>query len=129
MKKIIKNRIFLVIITIIICISGTLYATTTYKATDVVYNASDGTSMNVNDALNELYEKTSCSTGNYDIVVKGRVLGSHHDGRADQMNSSFTIKISVRGGKIESYTKSASLQTIEVYYHQMSIDSVTISEV
>ena len=59
MKKIIKSRIFLVIITMIICISGTLYAATTYKATDVMYNASDGTSMNVNDALNELYNRSS----------------------------------------------------------------------
>ena len=40
----------------IICISGTLYAAVTYKATDVVYNASDGTSKNVSEALNELYE-------------------------------------------------------------------------
>ena len=59
MKKVIKSRIFLVIITMIICISGTLYAANTYKATDVVYNASDGTSMNVNEALNELYNKES----------------------------------------------------------------------
>ena len=57
MKKVIKSRIFLVIITMIICISGTLYAATEYYASDVVYNASDGTSMTVNDALNELYNK------------------------------------------------------------------------
>ena len=55
MKKIIKSRIFLIIITTIIVTSISVYAATTYKATDVVYNASDGSSMNVNDALNELY--------------------------------------------------------------------------
>ena len=59
MKKIIKSRIFIVIITMIICISGTLYAAATYKASDVVYNASNGTSMNVEDALNDLYSKTN----------------------------------------------------------------------
>ena len=59
MKKIMKSRIFLVIITMIICISGTLYAAVTYKATDVVYNANDGTSKNVSEALNELYENCS----------------------------------------------------------------------
>ena len=68
MKKVIKSRIFLVIITIIICISGTLYAATTYKASDVVYNASDGTSMNVEDALNELYNKSN-NTGYPDITM------------------------------------------------------------
>ena len=57
MKKVIKSRIFLVIITMIICISGTLYAATKYYASDVVYNASDGASMTVSDALNELYNK------------------------------------------------------------------------
>ena len=61
MKKVIKSRIFLVIITMIIVTSVSVYAATTYKATDVVYNASDGTSKNVGEALNELYEKTSAA--------------------------------------------------------------------
>ena len=59
MKKVIKSRIFLVIITMIICISGTLYAANTYKASDVVYNTSDGTSKNVSEVLNELYDKSN----------------------------------------------------------------------
>ena len=59
MKKILKSKIFLVITTMIICISGTLYAATKYYASDVVYNASDGTSMTVSDALNELYNKSN----------------------------------------------------------------------
>ena len=58
MKKVIKSRIFLVIITMIICISGTLYAANTYKASDVLYTTSDGSSMTVNEALNELYNKS-----------------------------------------------------------------------
>ena len=36
-----------------------MYATTTYKASDVLYISSDGTSMSVNDALNELYNKSN----------------------------------------------------------------------
>ena len=55
MKKIIKSRIFLIVICGIIFTGLGVYATTIYKASDVVYNASDGSSMNVNDALNELY--------------------------------------------------------------------------
>ena len=58
MKKVIKSRIFLVIITMIICISGTLYAATKYYASDVIYNSSDGSTMTVSDALNELYNKS-----------------------------------------------------------------------
>ena len=68
MKKVIKNRMFLVIIITIIVISVSVYAATTYKATDVIYKASDGTSMNVNDALNELYNKSN-NTGYPDIKI------------------------------------------------------------
>ena len=57
MKKIIENRIFIVIITMIICISGTLYAANKYQASEVVYKASDGTTTDVNTALNNIYNK------------------------------------------------------------------------
>ena len=56
MKKVIKSRIFIFLMTAIIFTSIGAYAATTYNATDVLYTSSDGTSMNVNDALNELYE-------------------------------------------------------------------------
>ena len=59
MKKIMKSRIFLILICGLIFTSVGVYAANTYKATDVVYNASDGTSMNVNEALNELYNKSN----------------------------------------------------------------------
>ena len=68
MKKVIKNRMFLVIIITIIVTSVSVYAATTYKATDVIYKASDGTSMNVNDALNELYNKSN-NTGYPNITM------------------------------------------------------------
>ena len=72
MKKLIKSRIFLVIITTIIVASVSVYAATTYKATDVVYNASDGTSMNVSEALNELYNN---NTDNLTLI--GTYTGSN----------------------------------------------------
>ena len=56
MKKVIKSRIFIFLMTAIIFTSIGAYAATTYNATDVLYTSSDGTSMTVNDALNELYE-------------------------------------------------------------------------
>ena len=58
MKKMLRSRIFLVIVTLIIGISGTLYAANSYNANAIVYNSSDGTSKNVNDALNDLYTKS-----------------------------------------------------------------------
>ena len=61
MKKVIKSRIFLVIITTIVVASISVYAATTYKASEVLYTSSDGTSMTVNDALNELYNKSGSS--------------------------------------------------------------------
>ena len=55
MKKIIKSRLFIVIITTIIVASGTLYAANKYQASEVIYNASDGTSTTVNRTLDDLY--------------------------------------------------------------------------
>ena len=55
MKKVIKSRIFLIIVLCIISCGIGVYAAVTYNATDVLYTSSDGTSMTVNDALNDLY--------------------------------------------------------------------------
>ena len=74
MKKIIKSRIFLIVICGIIFTSFGIYAATTYKASDVVYNASDGTSINVNDALNELYN--NMNSGGCSSKVVPPTLGS-----------------------------------------------------
>ncbi len=45
-----------------------MYDTTTYKASDVLYTPSDGTSVNVNDVLNELYNKSN-GEGYSDIKI------------------------------------------------------------
>ena len=71
MKKLIKSRIFLVIITTIIVASVSVYAATTYKASDVIYNSSNGTSMNVSDALNELYNDKSNNLNGLSIINFG----------------------------------------------------------
>ena len=55
MKKVIKSRIFLIIVLCIISCGIGVYAAVTYNATDVLYTSSDGTSMTVSDALNDLY--------------------------------------------------------------------------
>lgn len=65
MKKILKNRIFIVIVTLIIGISGTLYATNIYKAEEVLYNTSDGKSMSVSEALNDLYSTKESAIKEY----------------------------------------------------------------
>ena len=52
MKKLLKNKIFLMVLLCIISCSIGVHIATTYKA-------SDGTSMSVNDALNELYNKSN----------------------------------------------------------------------
>ena len=55
MKKVIKSKIFLIIVLCIISCGIGVYAAVTYNATDVLYTSSDGTSMTVSDALNDLY--------------------------------------------------------------------------
>ena len=59
MKKVIKSRIFIIIVLCIISCGIGVYAAVTYNATDVLYTSSDGTSMTVNDALNDLYENNN----------------------------------------------------------------------
>ena len=77
MKKIIKSRLFIVVITTIIVASGTLYAANKYQASEVVYNKKDGTSTNVNDALNELYNNMNtggCTSKVATPEIKGDLI-------------------------------------------------------
>lgn len=55
--KFIKNniKIFIIIITIILIENVSVYAAYKYFAKDVYYTKSDGSEININDALNELY--------------------------------------------------------------------------
>ena len=73
MKKGIKSRIFLIIVLCIISCGIGVYAAVTYNATDVLYTSSDGTSMTVNDALNDLYNKSG-SKGYYYYYENGTAI-------------------------------------------------------
>ena len=92
MKKVIKSRIFLVIITTIIVASGTLYAANTYKASDVLYTTSDGSSLTVNDALNELYNKSGSSVKVYYLGTGTSYDLSKIDGYQNFTTDNFIIE-------------------------------------
>ena len=79
MKKVIKSRIFLIVILCVISCGIGVYAANTYKASEVLYTSSDGTSMNVEDALNELYEKNNNSSNNLKIYEINFNSGGDHD--------------------------------------------------
>ena len=72
MKKLIRSRIFLVIICGIVFTSIGAYAATTYKASDVIYASSDGTSMNVNDALNDIYNIKKLGNATAGDIASGK---------------------------------------------------------
>ncbi len=79
MKKILKSKIFIVIITMIICISGTLYAANVYYANTIKYTPSDSSwnVTNVSDALNSLYSSRnniSCSDNVSSPEIKGDLI-------------------------------------------------------
>ena len=72
MKKLIRSRIFLVIICGIVFTSIGVYAATAYKASDVIYASSDGTSMNVNDALNDIYNIKKLGNATAGDIASGK---------------------------------------------------------
>ena len=61
MKKIMKNKVFLIVILCIISCGIGVYAATTYKASEISYTPSSGSTTNVESALNELYTKVGNS--------------------------------------------------------------------
>ena len=69
MKKVIKSRVFLVIITTIVVASVSIYATNVYNATDVFYNTSDGSTKSVSVVLNELYDKMNTGGCATDVAI------------------------------------------------------------
>ena len=72
MKKLIRSRIFLVIICGIVFTSIGAYAATAYKASDVIYASSDGTSMNVNEALNDIYNIKKLGNATAGDIASGK---------------------------------------------------------
>ena len=77
MKKIIKSRLFVAVIAMILGISGTLYAANKYQASEVVYNKKDGTTTDVNTALDELYNNMNmggCTSNVATPEIKGDLI-------------------------------------------------------
>lgn len=64
MKKILKNRVFLVIITAIICISISTYAAIKIQASEIGYK-----NGSVEDALNNLYNIANGNLSNYSCIL------------------------------------------------------------
>ena len=84
MKKILTNRLFLVLLTAIIVASGTAYATIKIQATEIGYDGgtwkkSDGTDItNAKEAIDELYKsKQLVKSG--DIVYKESYSNTRYD--------------------------------------------------
>lgn len=106
MKKLLKNRLFIIIVTMIICISGTIYAVNKYQAYEVIYNKKDGTTTDVNKALDELYENISFGDATSEdiangktAIVKGKMItGIATDNKTYISNSLNNIKLIYSGG-------------------------------
>ena len=98
MKKIIKSRAFLILICGLIFTGLGVYAATTYKASDVVYNASDGTSMNVEDVLNNLYDKSKNAISYNEIIINldGLAYGIEYYVKQNSSSSSSGSQISIK---------------------------------
>ena len=84
----------------ILCISGTLYAANTYKASDVVYSSSDGNNMNVNDALNELYNNKKNNVSS----ISGRLNTGRTRGGAGYATITFENISAGKKLKLSNYT-------------------------
>ena len=101
MKKIIKSRLFIVIITTIIVASGTLYAANKYQASEVVYKASDGTTTDVNTALDNIYK--SCKKEGNSVFKIGDYVSMIPE------STSYTISKSLTG-----YSKEQTINPSEL---------------
>lgn len=69
-KKVLKSKLFIILLTAIICVSGSVFATTLYYSNQISYLPEDTNwnVSNVEDALNDLYVASN-SGGTYTIKV------------------------------------------------------------
>ena len=116
MKKIIKNRVFLVIITALICITGSVYASQIF-ANNIRYTpewkAQDGSNItNVEQAMNELYNKASV---NNNITIFDRV-GYVNDTKNGSGIHSITVPESGTGMILMSSYGSSHAREIVITY-------------
>ena len=111
MKKVIKSRIFLIIVLCIISCGIGVYAAVTYNATDVLYTSSDGTEMTVESALNDIYQIKKIGTALANDILAGKTAV-------------------VQGKLITGTMTSISKITINLtaYAHKMYANGVTSTE-
>ena len=72
MKKLIRSRIFLVIICGIVFTSIGAYAATAYKASEISYTPSGGTETNVENALNDIYNIKKLGDATASDIASGK---------------------------------------------------------
>ena len=98
MKYVIKSKVFLILICGIVFTSIGVYAATTYKASDVVYNASDGTSTNVESALNDLYNNQNSLK---QIKVYGYKVTGNSGGEKFRNGPNLILTLKISNNKVE----------------------------
>ena len=119
MKKVLASKIFLVVLTALICISGTVYATIRIQADEIGYK--DGT---VEDVLNDLYTKANITITNLETKLDkydSLNIGVRVDARSTKYHGlgliyPSTYKSKYKYFKIttlttDSYVKSCTIQT------------------
>ena len=72
MKKLIRSRIFLVIICGIVFTSIGVYASTAYKSSEISYTPSGGTETNVENALNDIYNIKKLGNATAGDIASGK---------------------------------------------------------
>ena len=110
MKKVIKNRLFLVLFTAIICIKVSVYATTQYLASEIEYK-----DTTVENALNELYTLTSnreCVKGTFNCTGNcSNEIGM----RIDDIDFNPTIFFAARNNNSASIWYNADIDANNIY--------------
>ena len=135
MKKVIKSRIFLIIVLCIISCGIGVYAAVTYNATDVLYTSSDGTNMTVSDALNDLYNENNNSIKVYYLGTGTSYDLSKIDGYQNFTINNFIIefvsmKVSVfatNWSGVSTYSGSSTVSLSKTY--DSSTGKLTIGKI
>ena len=132
MKKVIKSRIFLVIICGIIFTSVGAYAAVTYKASDVLYTSSDGTSMTVNDALNDIYQIKTLGDATASDILNGKtaiVQGKLVTGNVEVPDGTYYINVGVNAAynNVSAWSLAASRSATYVIKLVIENGSATVS--
>ena len=115
MKKVLKSKIFIVIICGIIFTSLGVYGASKYQVSEVLYNPSSGESMTVNEALNELYEKANSSGCNSGICTNENVAKVGDYVKMTPTKTTYTVNSTKTGWKeSENYSSDEVINPSEL---------------